>query len=337
MRISKFAAATAASAVALTGFVSVAAAPTAAAATGLRVASFNVRTSFAHDSRSWLSRADDVAREIVSKRPGVVALQELGPGRADGVTGTLQGRMRQTDSLKQALNRNGGGRYTLVRTTPYVKAGTPHSTQGARILYDTSRYSLVSDCPDTTGKSQFNGSCSMELPVLASDGPSARRSAAWAEFSDKSTGKHFFFVSVHLDSRRSGNMGTEGQYDALRRSQAAAVYNRVASMAGGKEVIIAGDLNSWKTKKPNGNTPRDYLVGQGLKDTSSATKRVNTQYSTMNHFETVQKTYAAGRSVALDYILAKGVSSSKRYENVTKRVDSSRPSDHNMIVSDLVL
>ncbi len=337
MRISQLAAVTAASAVALTGFVSLSAAPTASAAAGLRAASFNVRTSHANDSRNWLSRADDVARQIVSYQPGVVALQELGPGRADGVSGTLQGTMRQTDSLKQALDRNGGGRYALVRTTPYVKAGTPHSTQGARILYDTSRYSLLSDCPELTGKSHWNGSCSMELPTLASDNANATRSAAYAELRDNSTGKRFWFISVHLDSRRNANLTTEGQYDALRRSQAAAVYHRVASMAGGEEIILAGDLNAWKTKKPNGNTPRDYLVGQGMKDTASALKKVNSQYSTMNHFETVQKTYAAGRSVALDYILAQGVTSSRRYENVTKRVDTNRPSDHNMIVSDLVL
>jgi hypothetical protein len=35
--------------------------------------------------------------------------------------------------------------------------------------------------------------------------------------------------------------------------------------------------------------------------------------------------------------MVKGCKKMLRYENVMKRVDSSRPSDHNLIVSDIVL
>ena len=48
------------------------------------------------------------------------------------------------------------------------------------------------------------------------------------------------------------------------------------------------------------------------------------------------KANAAGRQVALDVVMAKGAKSFGKYENVMKVVDSSRPSDHNMVVSDLV-
>jgi hypothetical protein len=85
----------------------------------VRVATFNVRTARAtQDKRKWLQRAPDVAREILSRKPGVVALQELGPGRADGKKGTLKGKTRQTTSLTNTLRRLGGGRYKLVRHTP---------------------------------------------------------------------------------------------------------------------------------------------------------------------------------------------------------------------------
>jgi hypothetical protein len=57
----------------------------------VRVGTFNVRTARAHDGRSWLQRANDVAREIASSSPGVLAVQELGPGRADGSKGTTRG------------------------------------------------------------------------------------------------------------------------------------------------------------------------------------------------------------------------------------------------------
>ena len=35
--------------------------------------------------------------------------------------------------------------------------------------------------------------------------------------------------------------------------------------------------------------------------------------------------------------MVKGIKSALRYENVMNRVDSSRPSDHNLVVSDMVL
>ena len=82
-------------------------------------------------------------------------LQELGPGRADGQTGSLNGTPRQTESLVTTLGRLGGSRYKLVRTTAYVKPGTEHGTQGTRILYDTTRYQLLSRCPETTDGSSL--------------------------------------------------------------------------------------------------------------------------------------------------------------------------------------
>ena len=53
--------------------------------TSVRIASFNVRTARADrgTSRHWLKRAGSVAREIKSRNPGIVLIQELGPGRAD--------------------------------------------------------------------------------------------------------------------------------------------------------------------------------------------------------------------------------------------------------------
>ena len=57
------------------------------------------------------------------------------------------GATRQTESLLKALKSNGAGKYKLVRTTAYVRAGTEHGTQGARILYDSTRYTLVTTLP----------------------------------------------------------------------------------------------------------------------------------------------------------------------------------------------
>ena len=82
----------------------------------------------------------------------MLAIQELGPGRADGSKGTTTGHLRQTISLERSLKSViGDSRYQLVRTTPYVKPGTNHGTQGTRILYDTRKFKLLSNCPEKTG------------------------------------------------------------------------------------------------------------------------------------------------------------------------------------------
>ena len=97
----------------------------AASGTQVRFATFNVRTSRADrgTSRHWLHRAISVAREIKSRNPGIVAIQELGPGRADGKKAKVKNALRQTDSLEKALRSVGAGKYKLVRSTSYVPPG----------------------------------------------------------------------------------------------------------------------------------------------------------------------------------------------------------------------
>lgn len=307
--------------------------------TAIRFATFNVRTSRADrgTSHHWLHRVGSVAREIKSRNPGIVAIQELGPGRADGKKGKLHGATRQTTSLERALGRIGAGKYRLVRETAYVKPGSNHGTQGARILYDTSRFSLVSHCPETTGKKNYNYACSLNTPILGRDGRGQTRSAAYAQFKHKATGKKFWAISVHLDDRHSGSRSKERAYDNLRRSQIRAAYNRVQGLNGARvPVIVGGDINSWRTKSGS-DAPRSYLLGQGLRDSVNAPRKVDARYPTVNHFKRVLRANAPGRQVALDIVMVKGRVTFSRYENVMQVADSSRSSDHNMVVSDLVL
>jgi endonuclease/exonuclease/phosphatase family metal-dependent hydrolase len=303
----------------------------------LRFATFNVRTAKATtDTRNWLQRADSVAQSILVKEPHVVALQELGPGRADGKSGTTQGTPRQTESLETALAARGGKSYQLVRTTPYVKAGTVHGTQGARILYDTSQVTLLSDCPEMTGSSSYSSSCSMELPILSDDSEGRRRSAAYAKFKDKATGTAFWFVSVHLDERHSATVSSEVRYNQLRGAQSAAVLGKIASLnTTGLPVIVGGDLNSWQNIQV-GDAPKETLLKAGFVDSASAPNAINLQYPTVNHFNVTLKAPGYGYGPRLDGLFVKG-GTPLTHENVTKAVDYARPSDHNLIVSDMEL
>ncbi len=302
----------------------------------LRVGSFNVRTARAHDARPWLARRDDVVDEILAAKPDITALQELGPGRADGKRGSTTGHLRMTTSLLATLEAKGADQYKLARTTPYVKAGTTHATQGARILYNSNVVELVSDCPEKTGSSSYSSSCSLEMPILNTDGEGKRRSAALARFRIKESGLEFWFASVHLDERHSRSDAGEAPYASLRAEQARAVVNAIqAANTDDLPVLLGGDFNSWQ-RITVGFPAEDVLLENGYLDTAAAGERTNMKYSTYNGFRARQSANSVGYGSRLDGIFIQN-GSAHSFENVTKPVDSSRPSDHNLIVADVAL
>jgi endonuclease/exonuclease/phosphatase family metal-dependent hydrolase len=310
----------------------------ASSGTGIRAASFNVLTANeGSGSRTWLKRAPAVARQIIAKHPGIAAIQELTPGRADGKNGSTKNYPRQTESMLSALRSNGGGNYRLVRTTPHVKPGTTTGTQGARILYDKTKYDLLTACSDKSSGGAYSSSCTIKLPILSGDSEARRRRAAYAEFRDKATQKRFFFVSAHLDARQSSKSSSSRRYNTLRRNQVVTIASVINGLNTRHEpVIIGGDMNSSQIDH-GGNGPHDYLVQHGYYDASAAVTAVNMRYPTANYFRTVLKASPQGYGPQIDMIFVQGSTSGKRFENVMKRVDSARPSDHNMVYAELVL
>ena len=319
--------------------VGVAPAVPASTGTPVRVATFNVRTARATtDARTWLERVPDVARSILDRAPGVVAVQELGPGRADGVAGSTGGRPRQTDSLVTTLASMGGERYRLTRTTSYVKPGIDSGTQGMRILYDNDRYRLLSPCVDTSPDGVYSPSCSIKLPLRASgDTENDRRRSAYAQFADRATGERFYVVSVHLDARHSTDVAVERTYDQLRADQMRTTIDAVARENTDRvPVVLGGDINTWQNNKV-GYAAHDVLVDQGFYDTAASPRATNLHYTTMNDFATTLTDPSPGFGARLDVVAAKGITGAVSWENVMKPTDSARPSDHNMVVTDLRL
>jgi endonuclease/exonuclease/phosphatase family metal-dependent hydrolase len=304
--------------------------------TPLRVASFNVRSAKV-SGHAWLPRAPLVAKEIIAADPGIVAVQELGPGRADGKDGSTVGSIRQTDDLVKELYDHGAGQYQLVRSTSFIKPGTTEGSQGARILYDTNRFALVTNCPQTTDGSSYNPSCSITLPIRSSDSKSITRRSSYAEFQDLSTGGEFFVASLHLDERHSTNATTEKSYETLRGQQMATVIARMKALnTDNLPVIIAGDLNSWQNNQ-HGDRAHDALISAGYYDTAAAKTQVNTQYTTYNNFVKTITVNPSGWGARLDVIAIKGVTGATKFENVMKKTNSDRPSDHNLVYTDLTL
>jgi endonuclease/exonuclease/phosphatase family metal-dependent hydrolase len=303
--------------------------------TPLRIGDFNVRSSAVDDSHTWLHRAPLVAAQIIAAAPNITTLQELGPGRADGVSGPSAGYTKQTTSLLQALAAQHGVWYRLVRTTSYTNVA--EGSQGTRILYDSSRYHLISNCPETTSGHSYSSSCTILMPVLSTDSSTTRSRAAFAEFQEISTGKKFIVVSVHLDARHSSSTSTETTYDTLRATQLSTVMAYTTHINPHLlPVFLAGDFNAFQYN-PVGDRSHDALIANGYYDTAAAQSQVNLHYSTFNNFVTTMPLNSSGWGARLDVIAEKGVTGAVRFQNLMKTVDSNRPSDHNMVVADVLL
>ncbi len=85
-----------------------------------------------------------------------------------------------------------------------------------------------------------------------------------------------------------------------------------------------------------GDAPHDALIDAGFVDSASAAARANIQYSTFNGFAVTQKVSGMRFGSRLDGLFVSG-GTARSYENVTKVKDTARPSDHNMVLSTLVL
>ncbi len=309
--------------------------------TDMRVATFNVRTVKAtKDKRNWLKRVDDVAADILSTRAGVVLLQEISPGRADGKGGSTAKVGRQTTTLVDHLKKQGGKSYDyrMVRTTSYLKSGLPRGTQGGRILYDNKRYKLLSSCPEKTGKKTYNASCSFKLPILSSDGEKKRRRGGYALLQNRSTGQKFWAVSAHFDERHSTSKTTGPKYDALRGAQARsllALINKVNT--AGYPVIFGADINTWQSDK-SGYSGHDAMIAGGFADTLAAATRINPEYTTSNGFATTLKPNSSGFGSHLDVVMVKGgKGGADRWVNLMQNPDPDRPSDHNLVYADITI
>jgi hypothetical protein len=104
----------------------------------------------------------------------------------------------------------------------------------------------------------------------------------------------------------------------------------------GRKVIFSGDINSWQVSRA-GHAPHDVLLGNGFWDTASAREVVNIAYDTSNQFATVLKPNVWGFGTRLDLVMIKGTKGANRFENVLEPTDDARPSDHNLVLADLVL
>lgn len=323
--------------------------PTSASSGGgkIRIASFNVasvRATLNINGRlPWVERRNKVARSILNSGAGIIALQELGPGNIyDGGSragGTLK---RQTDDLVDAVNKRSPKRpYALVRRTAYYEPGLGYGSQGMRILYDTTRFQQLLDCPDTSETTnrkgatvivEYSRSCSFQLPIRSNDRAKERRTAGYAKFRDLRTGKEFYVVSVHLDPRPGTTKKQQRGFGDLRAAQARYVVKKMKQINTEKlPVFVGGDLNSWQNQQQVGASAHRVFVANGYYDGSATRKRQGMELPTTSGWARTTVKPAYGFGSRIDYVLAWGVRGSLQYKNTMVRTQSARGSDHSLV------
>lgn len=278
-----------------------------------RFASYNV--AYGGGQKNWNVRARNIARSIAGANIDIVGVQELAPGNS---------RMNRrptdqlVDELRSASNRTRD--YRITRSTSFSGGS---GSQGARIIYDASRFVLLDTCDD----SNMSNACVIDMPGPAGEGP---RKASYAKFQDLRSqhGPKFWFVSVHLTPDKG-----KTRRDTLRKRQVEHVVREIEKRnSENLPIVLTGDLNSWQNRDP-GNPPHDYLVGQGFVDAFAAPAKTNPDLSTYNQWKTNPKKYGQGFGVRLDYVLVKGGAGVLKHQNVLKPADS----DHNLVIADVRL
>ena len=296
----------------------------------------------------WQERTDErrgaVADTILAEMPDVVGVQEATQGNLAGST------LNQYDDLLALLGDpyrvTNAYRYNCRTSTSssdcsYVDRG---ASQSVRIIYNAETLKLL-----------VGGSLKLAA-VSSSDNP---RYLAWAQFTQISTGKTFFFGTTHLQPNTGSTETYVKAYADLREKQARQIVAHLAEVAGAAPVIVTGDMNTrFNSPGPNGTTGNpQYAVftGAGFHDplnggtaadrekgpVPSLTSLVKVQYNSCNSYSRTPPS-GNGQGNNIDYIYLKGGITATGWETALDLdpdgdFDGVIPSDHNLIAAEVVL
>ena len=141
------------------------------------------------------------------------------------------------------------------------------------------------------------------------------RMVTWVRFSDRQTGREFYFVTTHVD----GNKRAQEQSGRLIRE-------RIKSLTPVAPVLLTGDFNAIPGRDPlHGLLTGDHFFSDTWE---TARKRRGDGVSTFNGFKALTRN---GRRI--DWILARGNITVDASEIVTFSRDGKYPSDHFPVVA----
>ena len=254
------------------------------APTELKVMSFNIRNSSANDgTNSWEYRAPSCGMMIGEEVPDVIGIQE-----------TLEPQVKYLEYVFENYKLLGVGR-----------EDGREKGEKMIVMYNTKTLKLLkwgtywlSETPDEPSKG-WDAAC--------------YRTATWALFREKETGKKFYFVNTHLD-----HMGQEAQRNGIK-----VIEERVAAMnVEGLPMLVVGDFNMYP-ENPNLDVIRATM--QDARTTAVVT-------------DSTPSFHGWGKKAEMiDYIWYKGFSSCTEFRTVTKKYNQRAfVSDHRPITAKFV-
>jgi endonuclease/exonuclease/phosphatase family metal-dependent hydrolase len=255
---------------------------------GMRVGTYNLRNSSANDGvNSWPNRKENVK--------ALILYHDI------DIFGTQEGMLDQLNFL----NEMPGYAYTGRGRDAGTDAGE-HSA----IHYKTARFEILEsgdfwlrETPDTPG--------------LGWDATCCNRICSWAKFSDRQSGKTFYFFNVHFDH----------QGVIARRESGKLMVKKITEIAGRQPVICTGDFNSTPEME------QIQTMRSLLNDSYEVTRMPPYgPTGTFNGFK--QDASLTGR---IDYVfVSKGDFTVLKYAVLTDFKELRFPSDHLPVVVDLV-
>ncbi len=276
----------------------------APAGAAVRIASYNLLTAGADGSKfgdgvvaPWSQRRQAAALLVYRAAPDVIAVQE-GSYRV--------GSARQVDSFVAALNALGRD-YVVARTED------PAST-GPYVVYRSSVWATVG----AGGRYELGNG----------------RHAAYQVLQHRQSGARVLVTSSHLTPGKAST-------DAKRQAEATKLARLAATTAQYNDVPVvhAGDFNSNTGKNHKVDGPGVVFTGQGTPDSRHvATVVTNGQYNSANQYYRTPR----ASSLSIDHIYVERGIAVTRWQLLLDldgkgRFNGVIPSDHNPVVTDLVL
>ena len=179
------------------------------------------------------------------------------------------GTSQFTDLMRQLGALEGGWEITDQRI---------NGSLGTRVIYNTKAVRLVK-----AGAVHYNSQQSGNLH--------RQRFYSWAEFIQRSSGKHFLFVSTHLDPRSVG----------VRLSQARQLAAETANLRGKMPAVVVGDLNASQYHVYGVHqslTSAGYVDPLGVMPSSHSLRARRRSRSASTPTSTASTTSAPGRATA---------------------------------------
>lgn len=171
----------------------------------MKVMTWNIRLDTPDDGpNQWQYRKDGLCDEILKQHPDILGVQEALPNQMKDMRKRLKGY--KSIGVGRDDGKNSGEFSALF----YNKKELKSLRSGTFWLSET---------PDIAGSRGWDAACN--------------RIVTWAEFADKTSGKHFISMNTHLD-----HMGEQARVESAQL-----ILNKINELAHQLPVILTGDLN----------------------------------------------------------------------------------------------